>query len=107
MTIKTKLIEYMDGEEVLEAYMSWDDKSDKLRPGVLIGHAWAGRTSFECEKADEIAKLGYVGFALDMYGKGVNGESKEENARLMSPFIENREKLYKIGRICIKSIKII
>ena len=39
MTIKTKLIEYLDGEEVLEAYMSWDDKSDKLRPGVLIGHA--------------------------------------------------------------------
>ena len=105
MTIKTKLIEYMDGEEVLEAYMSWDDKSDKLRPGVLIGHAWAGRTSFECEKADEIAKLGYVGFALDMYGKGVNGESKEENARLMSPFIENREKLQKRMFLALEALK--
>ena len=105
MTIKTKLIEYMDGEEVLEAYMSWDDKSDKSRPGVLIGHAWAGRTNFECEKADEIAKLGYVGFALDMYGKGVNGESKEENARLMSPFIENREKLQKRMFLALEALK--
>ena len=87
MTIKTKLIEYMDGDDVLEAFISWDDKSDKLRPGVLIGHAWAGRTNFECKKAEEIAKLGYVGFALDMYGKGINGGSKEENSRLMLSLI--------------------
>ena len=61
MAIQTQCIEYMDDDLMLEGYMAWDDKLIKPKPGVLIGHAWAGRTSFECKKAEELAKLGYVG----------------------------------------------
>ncbi len=42
-----------------------------------------------------MAELGYVGFALDMYGKGVLGNSVEENAALMQPFIDDRTMLQK------------
>lgn len=93
MAIQTQKIEYRDGDELLEAHMAWDDTQAGPRPGILVAHAWGGRDAFACEKAEELAALGYVGFALDMYGKGVFGNSVEENSALMTPFMENRGKL--------------
>lgn len=93
MAIETKLIEYKDGDDVLEAYLAWDTEQTGPRPGVLVAHAWAGRDEFACDKAKEMAKLGYVGFALDMYGKGVLGNGPEENMKLMTPFVEDRGKM--------------
>lgn len=90
MGIATRTIEYFDGGDVFEAYMAWDDSSRDSRPAVLISHAWAGRGELEEHRAEQLAELGYVGFALDMYGKGKRGASKEENAALMQPLIDDR-----------------
>ena len=97
MAIRTRLVEYTHEGTTLEGFLAWDDAIAGKRPAVAVAHAWAGRTAFECEKARQLAMLGYVGFAVDLYGKGVLGQSKEENAKLMTPFIENRAKLQ--GRI--------
>ncbi len=93
MSIETRKIEYKDGETLLEAYMAWDSSKSEPQPGILIGHAWAGRDEFACAQAEAMAKLGYVGFALDMYGKDTLGTSVEENSKLMNPFVEDRSKL--------------
>ncbi len=60
---------------------------------MLIAHAWAGRSAFEVDKARALAAAGYVGIAIDMYGKGVLGSSVEENSALMKPFLDNRAML--------------
>ena len=83
----SQFLEYRDGDTVLEAYVAAPDSGAK-RPAVLINHAWAGRGAFECSKADQLAELGYVGIALDNYGKGVLGNSMEENSALMTPFMQ-------------------
>jgi len=57
---------------------------------VLVAHAWGGRSAFEEGKARGLAEQGYVGFALDVYGKGVRGSNSDENAALMQPFMEDR-----------------
>ena len=85
MSIKTQQLEYRDGDTVLEAHVAWDEAVTGPRPGVLVSHAWAGRGEFEDRKAEQLAELGYVGFALDLYGKGVYGSGPEENAGLMQP----------------------
>ena len=90
MGIQAKTIEYRDGEHLLEAYMAWDDSGGDPRPGVLVSHAWGGRGDFEDGRAERLAELGYVGFALDLYGKGRRGTSKEENAALMQPLLDDR-----------------
>ena len=73
MAILERLVEYSDGESLLEGYMAWDDSRPGPRPGVLVSHAWRGRGPSEEQKARDLAELGYVGFALDMYGKGILG----------------------------------
>ena len=93
MSIQTRLIEYRHGDAVLEGLLAWDDAPSGARPGVMVSHAWAGRSDFEDDKAKKLAEMGYVGFALDLYGKGVRGGSVEENSALMQPFLENREML--------------
>ncbi len=91
----SETIDYKDGDTVLEGYISWDDSIDGPRPLVLVAHDWTGRRDFATGKADEMAKLGYVGFALDMYGKGVFGADGdvEGNTALMSPFAGDRSAL--------------
>ncbi len=88
-------IEYNDGDTILEGYVAYDESLSGSRPAVLIAHDWTGRREFATGKADEIAKLGYVGFALDMYGKGVFGTDGdvELNSSLMNPLAGDRAAL--------------
>jgi len=91
----TETIEYKDGNTVLEGYLTYDESVSGPRPVVLVAHDWTGRRDFATSKADEMAKLGYVGFALDMYGKGVFGKDgdAEYNASLMNPLAGDRSAL--------------
>ena len=93
MSIQTRVIEYEHDGVVFEGQLAWDDAAGGARPGVLVAHAWAGRSGFEDDKARRLAELGYVGFALDLYGKGKRGTTTEENAALMQPFLEDRSLL--------------
>jgi len=70
--------------------MAWDDASHESRPGVLISHAWGGRSDVEENKAAQLAELGYVGLAIDLYGIGIRGTNPEENAALMQPLLDDR-----------------
>lgn len=93
MGLKHRLIEYRDGETICEGRLAWDGASSGPRPGILVSHAWGGRSDFEDGKADRLAELGYAALALDLYGKGVRGTGPEENEALMQPFLDDRAML--------------
>lgn len=84
-----RTLEYHHAGSLLEAYVCAPAGGGR-RPAVLISHAWAGRSPFECDKARALADLGYVGIAIDLYGKGVLGGSVGENAALMQPLLDDR-----------------
>lgn len=90
MAIQTRTVDYPHSGTALEGFFAYDDRRAQPLPAVLISHAWRGRDEFVCEKAKSLAGLGYAAFALDMYGKGILGETTEENAKLMQPFIDDR-----------------
>ncbi|WP_439102150.1 dienelactone hydrolase family protein [Congregibacter sp.] len=93
MAIQEKYIDYTVGDRTHEAFLAWDDDHSGPRPGVMVGHAWGGRSEFEEDKARWLAGQGYAGVAIDMYGKGVRGSSPEENTALMTPLLEDRGEL--------------
>ena len=105
MAIQTRLVEYRDGEQLLESYMAWDDTASDKRPGVLISHAWGGRGELEENKAVVLAELGYVGFALDLYGQNIRGSNPEENAALMQPLLDDREMLQRRMRLALDVLR--
>lgn len=84
---------YHHGAQELLGYLTYDDHINQPRPGVLVVHDWSGRNEFACKKADMLAKLGYVGFALDMYGHAQIGKTNEEKSTLMQPLVNDRRLL--------------
>ena len=87
----TQALDYSDGDTELEAYMAFEEAGTQ-KPLVLIAHDWTGRREFATQAAERIAVMGYVGLALDMYGKGIFGADGDTdgNAALMGPFAEDR-----------------
>jgi dienelactone hydrolase len=103
--IKTRNIEYNHDGVILEGMLTFDDSRTGPRPGILVSHAWGGRGEFECNKARALAELGYTGFALDLYGKGVLGSTPEENTKLMTPFLEDRSLLQSRLTLALKTMQ--
>lgn len=106
MAIVSNTVIYLDGDVVLEAFFAVDDALSGRRPTVLINHTWAGRDDFVAEKAKKLAALGYVGFAVDMYGKGVLGSNPEQNMQLMQPFMADRAMLQKRMQAALAAVKL-
>ena len=107
MAIVSNTVGYLDEDVHLEAFFSFDDAIEDRRPAVMINHAWGGRDGFVAEKAKKLAELGYVGFAVDMYGKGVLGSSVEENSKLMQPFIDDRKMLQQRIQAALNAVKLL
>lgn len=93
MTIQTSFINYQVGGETMDGFYAIDSRQTRPVPVVLIAHAWAGQGELEHQRAIEIAKLGYAGFALDLYGKDRRGSNVDENNALMAPFMDDRNRV--------------
>src|SRR5215510_12877096 len=68
--IKTREVDYTQGETKLHGLIAWDDAVQTKRPGVLVVHEWWGMNDYARKQAERLAQAGFVGFALDMYGDG-------------------------------------
>ncbi len=106
MAIVSNTVGYTDEDVLLEGFFAYDDAIEGKRPVVLINHAWGGRDDFVGGKAIKLAELGYLAFAVDMYGKGVKGESKEQCAALMQPFMDDRAKLQQRLNAGLQAVKL-
>lgn len=87
--MRKELVEYRDGATVCEAYVAYAASHGK-QPCVLIAHDWSGRLPHIDRMADEMAAHGYVGIAIDTYGRGNRGRIDADNSELMAPFIADR-----------------
>lgn len=98
--IKTGVFEYKQGDTVCEGYFARPDddkaffKAPPVRAGVLVVHDWMGLGEGTRHKADDLARLGYVAFAADIYGKGVRPANSGEAATQAGKF-KNDVKLFR------------
>ena len=89
--VQTKVVVYRDGDTVLEGFAAWDpDKIQSSAPGVLVVHQWLGLTAYEQSRCRQLADLGYVAFALDIYGQGVRPANTQEAAKLSGSYKSDR-----------------
>lgn len=68
--VQVQPVAYKHGEAMLEGVLAWDDSIKAKRPGILVVHEWWGLNAYVRKRAEQLAELGYVAFAADMYGKG-------------------------------------
>ncbi len=84
--VVSKPIEYRDGDAVLQGWLFYDDEVKNPKPGVIVVHEWWGLDDYAKNRAKQIAELGYVAFASDIYGKGVLKTTFEEAAEISGKY---------------------
>jgi len=88
--IHTEVVEYKAGDTALEGFLAYDDSDSKPRPGVLLIHDWMGVGDYAKSRARQLAELGYVAFAADIYGKGVRPSDPKEASALAAKYKNDR-----------------
>ncbi|MCX7719297.1 MAG: dienelactone hydrolase family protein [Candidatus Sumerlaeaceae bacterium] len=68
--VQVEPVEYAAGGTKLKGYVAVDTATTGKRPAVLVVHEWWGCNDYAKKRAAMLAELGYVGFALDMFGDG-------------------------------------
>jgi len=87
--IVAKPVAYEHGGVKLEGWLAFDDEkvaAAKPAPGVLVLPEWWGLTEYPKGRAEQLAKLGYVAFAADMYGAGVTTADPKKAGELAGQF---------------------
>jgi len=88
-----EVIEYQQGDQILEGYLAYDKALTAKAPGVLVVHDWMGISNYVKSRADQIASLGYIAFAVDIYGKGVRPQNNQEASEQATKYKSDRKLL--------------
>ena len=89
--IKTEIAKYSSDTVTMNGYVAYDSGSTGKRPVVMIIHEWWGLNDYTRQRARQIAELGYVAFAVDMFGNGKTVESPSEALAMVEPLYGNTE----------------
>lgn len=87
--IKEENISYTADTSIMNSYMAFDESFDEKRPVVLVIHEWWGLNEYAKSRARQLAKLGYLAMAVDMYGEGKTVDNPDLAGKLAMPFYQN------------------
>ncbi len=80
--LKTETITYKVGDKTFKGHLAFDDASKDKRPGILVVHEFWGLDGYARKRAEQLAGMGYVAFAVDMYGDGKVTEHPKDAAAM-------------------------
>jgi len=91
MNIITSRIDYRVGDDIHQARLAYDDSDSARRPGVILVHEWWGVNEYIAGRTRQLAELGYVALAIDMYGNGKTAQTPDEAGGLMNGVLDDME----------------
>jgi dienelactone hydrolase len=98
-------VAYKDGNTALEGCLVYDDAVKGPQPLVLVVHEWWGLNDYAKGRARQLAELGYVAFAVDMYGKGVLAKDSKEAGALAGKLRSDRPAMRKRILAALEAVK--
>ena len=87
--IKEEDVTYSVNGVNMIGYAAYDSGNNDKRPVVLVVHEWWGLNDYAKMRARELAKLGYLAFAVDMFGNRAQGDNPDSAGKLATPFYQN------------------
>jgi dienelactone hydrolase len=98
-------IEYKEGSTKLIGYIAYDNAKTDKRPGVIVVPEWKGLNDYAKRRANELAQLGYVALAADIYGNGLQPKDNKEAAELAGKFKKDVKLLRARVNAALKTLK--
>jgi dienelactone hydrolase len=87
--IKEEPVTYSVDGKNFNGYVTYDSKQQGKRPAVLVVHEWWGLNDYPRSRAKQLAQLGYIAMAVDMYGDGKTGEDPKAAQALATPYYKD------------------
>ncbi|MDC6367052.1 MULTISPECIES: dienelactone hydrolase family protein [Flavobacteriaceae] len=103
--IRTEEFIYSDAQQNYQGIVAFDDSFEDKRPVVLISHSYGGQGKFDEDKAVALANLGYLAFAIDVYGQGRRASNTSEAEALMNEMLADRQELLNRLLLALDKIK--
>ena len=91
--VVVKTVDYKQGDAVLEGVVAYDTAGPAKKPGVVVVHDWMGVSADTRKRVEQLARQGYVAFAVDIYGKGVRPTNAKEAAAQATKYKSDRKLL--------------
>ena len=88
-TIKEENITYKIGDATYNGFIAYDEKITGKRPAILVVHEWWGLNDYTKMRAKQLAELGYIALAVDLFGDGKNAANPKEAQELAMPFYKD------------------
>lgn len=82
---------YKTDETEMVGYFAVDESNKEKRPGLLVVHEWWGQNDYVRNRADQLAELGFVAMAVDMYGEGKTADHPDDAMGFSSSVMNNME----------------
>ncbi len=87
--IKEEAVTYRADTVTMNGFVAYDSGSTAKKPVVLIVHEWWGLNEYTKSRARQLAALGYLAMAVDMYGNGKQAENPDMAGQMATPFYVN------------------
>ncbi len=88
--IHTEEVTYSSGSTPLKGFIAYPTNRPGKHPGVLVVHEWWGLNDYVRSRAKQVAELGYVALAVDMYGDGKTAEHPQDAQKFMMDLVGNK-----------------
>ena len=102
--INLEKVEYKSGDQVFEGVLAYDSAIKTKKPGVVVFSNWMGITKETESKITELARLGYVAFAGDIYGKGIRPKDSSEAGKLATMYKNDRKLLRERANLALQTL---
>lgn len=89
--LKEENITYTGDNTTMNGYVVYDENKQGARPAVLVVHEWWGLNDYAKRRAHQLAELGYIAMAVDMFGDGKTADNPKDAEALAAPFYKNPE----------------
>lgn len=87
--LKEENVTYMADGVKLKGFVVYDESKTGIRPAVLVVHEWWGLNDYAKSRARQLAALGYIAMAVDMYGEGKKADNPQQAQELATPFYKD------------------
>ena len=78
----------VDGKNYV-GFVAYNENVSGKRPGILVVPEWWGLNDYAKSRARQLAELGYIAMAIDMYGDGKLGNNPNEAQALATPYYKD------------------
>jgi dienelactone hydrolase len=89
VSLKEDNVTYTSGDVVLKGFIVFDQNVKGKRPAVLVVHEWWGLNDYAKNRARQLASMGYIAMAVDMYGEGKVAQNPQQAQELATPFYKD------------------